>query len=239
MNNTLFNKLLLNKANKLSGSGYIAQSLMPGFGAAYGGPAAQSKQINPEVGGNVPAKVPSGSPIAPLNIPQGMSIEESVTVCIDMTGQGVTTAKERVILFDEGGYFKAKNGIATAFPAGTVYINTSANNLYNSWVSGLCGSTYVFAGVKLQVSSIAGAAATPELQFQEPIIAHTLNTRDQHSATLPVELYNDPQAYDRSIYMIALTDAKARIDRQTAWDFNVYHGLKLTMTFFVATYARD
>ena len=241
MQNSIYQQALLRRVNKLGTSGYFAQILMPGFGNGFGAQGANSRQINPEAGQNVSAKIPTGAPLIPLNIPKGMAIEENVTICIDMTAQGTpsTLAKEKVILFDEGQYYRAKNSIASTFPSGTVYINSASQNLYNSWVSGLCGSVYVFAGVKLQVSAVAGAVATPELQFQEPIISHTLNTRDTFSSTLPVELYNDPQAFDRTIYMIALTDQKARVDRQTAWELDVYHGLKLTMTFFTLTYARD
>ncbi len=241
MQNSMFQQALLGRVNKLGTSGYFAQSLMPGYGNGFGARSANSRQVNPEAGQNVSAKIPTGAPVIPLNIPKGMAIEENVTVCLDMTAQGTpsTLAKERVILFDEGNFFRAKNTIASAFPSGTVYIGSASANLYPSWNSGLCGSVYVFAGVKLQVSAVSGAAATADLQFQEPIISHRLNTRDTFSSTLPVELYNDPQAYDRKIHMIPLTDQKARVDRQTAWELNVYHGLKLTMTFFTLTYARD
>ena len=241
MQNSIYQQALLRRVNKLGTSGYFAQSLMPGFGNGFGAQGANSRQINPEAGQNVSAKIPTGAPLIPLNIPKGMAIEENVTICIDMTAQGTprTLAKEKVILFDEGQYYRAKNAIASAFPSGTVYIGSAARNLYNSHVSGLCGSVYVYAGVKLQESAVAGAVATPELQFQEPIISHRLNTRDTFSSTLPVELFNDPQAFDRSTYIINLTDQKSRIDRQTAWELDVYHGLKLTMTFFTLTHARD
>jgi hypothetical protein len=238
LSNSVTEKLLLARLNNQQSSGYIARQLSPGIGARFAQSAA-SKTVHPESGAAVSAKVPIGQPIAPTAIPHGLPPEESVTVNIDMTGQGNTTAKERIILFDEGKFHQYRNGIATPYPAGTVYIESAANNLYDPWVSGLCGNTYVFSGVLMSVSAAAGAQATPEMQFQEAIKAYYHSTREQTMSILPVEVYNDPQNYDRNMRVIVLTDRKARVDRQTAWDFSVFHGLKVTLTFFNVAYARD
>lgn len=238
LGNTVTEKLLLARLNNQQASGYIARQLAPGIGARYAQSAA-SKVVNPEAGASIPAKVPIGQPIAPTAIPHGLPPEESVTVNIDMTGQGSTTNKERVILFDEGKYHQLRNGIATPYPAGTVFIESPSNNLYNPWVSGLCGSVYVFSGVLMSVSAAAGAQATPEMQFQESIKSYYHSTREQIMSILPVEQYNDPQNYDRNMRVLVLTDRKARVDRQTAWETYVYHGLKVTLTFFNVAYVRD
>ena len=240
MSNNLLKKALQQQTDKTQASGAISRGLAPGVGARIGPNGAhQSKTIVPERGQNVNAKVPVGQPLVPLNMPQGLAVEESVTVHIDLTGLGVTTAKERIVLFDEGDYFSARNGIVNKFPAGTVYINSAANDLYPSWVGGNCGWTYVFTGIKINVSAIAGAAATADLQFQEKMMHHVVNTRDVVSSELEVSNYNDPGNFDRNIYVIPLTDRKARVDRQTALEWNVYHGLHVTLTFFMVAKTRD
>ena len=219
----LLKKALEQQTNKTQASGYVSRALAPGVGARIGqGGAHQSKTIIPERGQNVNGKVPVGQPLVPVNIPQGLAPEESITVHIDLTGQGLTLAKERIILFDEGDYYSAMNGIVNKFPAGTVYINSSTNNLYPSWVGVNCGWTYVFAGIKINVSAAAGAAASADLQFQEKMRHHVLNTRDVVTSELEVSNFNDPGNFDRKIYMIPLTDRKSRVDRQTALEWNVY-----------------
>lgn len=236
--NSITEKLLLARLNNQQASGYISRQLSPGLGARFQQSAA-SKTVIPEAGSSVPAKVPIGQPIAPTAIPHGLPPEESVTVTIDMTGQGLTLTKQRVVLFDEGKFHQRRKGIASPYPSGTVFIESSTNNLYDPWVSGLCGSVYVFSGVLVSVSAAAGAAATAEMQYQEAIKSHYHSTREETVSTLPVEVFNDPQNFDRTMRVITLTDRKARVDRQTAWDFYVYHGLKVTLTFFVVAYVRD
>lgn len=237
-NNDLRQRVLSAKANKMQTSGSTALGLLPGMSAKLDS-SPYSRIINPELGSNISAKVPVGQPIVPLSIPAGMAVEESITVVIDTTSLGNTTAKQRIILFDEGAWFRSKNGISSAFPANTVYINSAANNLYTPWVSGLCGNTYVFAGVKIDVSPAASAAATAAMQFQERIVSHNVSTRETKSTELDVANYNDPSNFDRNTRIISLTDQKARVDRQTAWDYYVYHGMVLTLTFYPVTYARD
>jgi hypothetical protein len=239
MGKNLLTKALEQQVDKTQASGYISRSLAPGVGARIGGGAHQSKTVVPERGQNVNAKVPVGQPLVPTSIPQGLAVEESVTVHIDMTGQGLTLAKERIILFDEGNYFSGLNAIANKFPAGTVYINSSTNDLYPPFVGELCGWTYTFSGIKINVSAAAGAAATADLQFQEKMRHHVLNTRDIVTSELEVSNFNDPGNFDRNIYMIPLTDRKARVDRQTALEWYVYHGLHVTLTFFLVAKSRD
>jgi hypothetical protein len=235
----LLKKALQQQTNKTQASGYISRALGPGVGAKMGAGAAQSKTVVPERGQNVNAKVPVGQPLVPVNIPQGLAPEESVTIHIDLTGEGLTLAKERIILFDEGDYFSNYNAIANKFPAGTVYINSSTNNLYAPFIGENCGWTYVFSGIKINVSAAAGAAATADLQFQEKMRHHVVNTRDIVTSELEVSNFNDPGNYDRTIYMIPLTDRKARFDRQTALELYVYHGLHVTLTFFLVAKTRD
>lgn len=237
--NSLVTKALQQQVNKTAASGYISRAAAPGVAARLGTQSAQSKTVRPESGANINAKVPVGQPLVPTSIPQGIPVEETVTVHIDMTAQGTGLTKERVILFDEGGYFRAYNGIANAFPAGTVYINSATNDLYPSWVSGLCGWTYVFSAIKMEVSTAAGVSATEKLQFQERMRHHSMSTREQLSSELEVANFNDPANFDRTIYMIPLTDRKARFDRHTALELDVYHGVHVTLTFFFVTQARD
>lgn len=239
MGKNLLTKVLERQTDKTQASGYISRSLAPGVSARVSGGANQAKTVVPEQGQNVNAKVPVGQPLVPINIPQGLAVEESVTVHIDLTGQGLTLAKERIVLFDEGGYFSSMNGIVNQFPAGTVYINSAANNTYPSWIGELCGWTYAFSGIKINVSAAAGAAASADLQFQEKMRHHVLNTRDNVTSELEVSNYNDPGNFDRTIYMIPLTDRKSRIDRQTALEWYVYHGLHVTLTFFMVSKSRD
>ncbi len=127
---------------------------------------------------------------------------------------------------------KSKNGIATAYPAGTVYIGSSANNIYPSWVSELCGHTFLFNAVKIDISVAAGAAASAELQFAEMIRTFNHNTRTAQEDQIEVANYVDAGSYNQSVRTIPLTDAKARVDRRTAWSLSVYEGVKVTLTFF-------
>jgi hypothetical protein len=238
MNNSVYQKLLQAAAMNRQASGYYANNILPGVASKYGQRSPYQIPVLPENGASVRAEVPIGQPVTQSALAAGLPVEESVTIQIDMTGQGVTLAKETVVLFDEANYYKAKNGIATAFPANTVYVHSATNNLYDSYVSGLCSQSYHFAGVKVDVSAIAGATATPALQFQEKITHHMVNVRETISSELEVANFNDPGNFDRNSYIIPLTDRKSRIDRQTAWVLDVYHGLKVTMTFYVVSYAR-
>ena len=189
---------------KKQASGYVARSVAPGVASRLGAQgASQSKVVTPERGANVNMQVPTGQPVVPTSIPNGLAVEESVTVHIDLTGQGNTLTKERIILFDEGNYFSAANGIASKYPAGT------------------------------------GAAASAQLQFQEKMNYHVLNTRDQISSELEVSNFNDPGNFDRDVRVIPLTDRKARFDRETALEFYAYHGLHIILTFWMIGRARD
>ena len=93
--------------------------------------------------------------------------------------------------------------------------------------------------MKFDVSVAAGAAASADLQFAEMITHNVVTTRETISSQLEVANFNDPANYDRATRVIPLTDRKARIDRHTAWVLNVYHGVKVTLTFFPIAYARD
>lgn len=231
-------KVLNQRANTLQGSGSIVRGILPGVGSRMG-QTAFSKTINPESGSTVTAQVPAGAPLLPFSIPNGMSIEENVSVEIDFTALGNTLTKVPVILFDEAKFYQNYFGVTTPYPAGTVYIGSSANNLYAPWVSGLCAKVYVMYGVQIDVVKSGTAAATEALQYSEKLEIHRLDTRKQTRHELEFGVYNDPANFDRTIRMIPLVDDKARIDRQTAWKMNVYHGIKVKLTFWVASYARD
>ncbi|WP_282784684.1 hypothetical protein [Phaeodactylibacter xiamenensis] len=238
--NNMLKRALEQDMRKKQASGYVARSVAPGVASRLGAQgASQSKVVTPERGANVNMQVPTGQPVVPTSIPNGLAVEESVTVHIDLTGQGNTLTKERIILFDEGNYFSAANGIASKYPAGTVYIGSPSNNRYPSWVGGLCGWTYLFAGIKMDIAATAGAAASAQLQFQEKMNYHVLNTRDQISSELEVSNFNDPGNFDRDVRVIPLTDRKARFDRETALEFYAYHGLHIILTFWMIGRARD
>jgi len=233
-----FQQLLTRSKMNRQASDAVSSNLLPGTASKLV-PGAGTKLILPERGMNVSAKVPVGQPIANLSIPEGIAVEDSVTVVVNTVALGLTSAQQQIVLFDEGKYFQAYEGLATPFPANSVYVNTAARNLYNSWVAGLCGQTYLFSGVKIDVAPAAGAAATALMQYQERIICYNMTTRKKVSHELPLGNFNDPANYDRNTYIIPLTDEKSRVDRNCAWVFNAYHGMVITMTFFVQAYARD
>lgn len=242
MNKTL-QKVLQHQVIQQQTSGKIAADVLPGYASKIA-PApsngagcsmvqgSNSKMILPENQRVISAVLPAGKIPVPTAVPCGLSIEETVTVQIDMTGQGLTLNKIPVILFDEANYHKSKNGIASAYPAGTVYIGSAARNIYPSWVSELCGHTFLFNAVKIDVSVAAGAAASAELQFAEMIRIFNHNTRTAQESQIEVANFVDAGSYNQSVRTIPLTDEKARVDRRTTWAMDVYEGVKVTLTFF-------
>ncbi len=201
-------------------------------GGCHTGVGPNALMVIPENSRVISAVLPLGKPAVATQIPAPLPIEESVSMHLDMTGQGLTLNKIPVTLFDEAGYHKAKNGIVLPFPAGTVYIGSSANNLYGPWVSDLCGHAFIFNAVKIDISVVAGAAATADLQFQEMIRVFRHNTRTSQASQIEVSNYVDTESLHQKVRTLPLTDENARIDRGTAWVYNVYEGVKVTLTFF-------
>ena len=233
------NKILAAKAMNTQSSGYYANNILPGAASKMGAESAYSTKVMPEAGATVRAKVPTGTPLVPTSLPNGMAIEDTVTVQIDFSAAGTDLTMNEVVLFDEAKFYQNKYGIASAFPAGSVYIGSTANNLYDSWISGLCSQSYHMLAVKIDVSTTAGASVTPDLQYNERIVRHEINTRTTTSTELEVSNYRDPNAFAQGTRIIPFTDNKGRIDRHTAWTYQVYNGAKVTLTFFVGSYARD
>lgn len=237
--NSKLKEVLAARMMTLNTSGYYANNAMPGAASKFGQKNANATQVLPEQGATVTAKVPTGTPLVPTSLPNGMSIEESVTVSIDFSGATADLTRNRIVLFDEAGFFQAQAGIATPYPAGSVYIGSAANNFYLPWISGLCSQSYHMLFVKIDVTAASGAVATPEMQFSERVIRHEINTRTSSSTQLEVANYKDPQAYAQDSRIIPFTDQKGRIDRAVAWEYYVYNALKVNMTFFVGAYARN
>lgn len=238
MDQNTFNKLLVNSKRNRTGSGAVTSGLLPGTAAKFV-PAAGSRRIAPESGRGMSARVPIGQPVNDLYVPEGIAVEDTVTVVIDTVALGLTTAKQSIVLFDEAKFYQASNGLATPFPANSVYINSASRNLYPCWIAGLCSQAYLFSGIKVDVAPAAGAAATAAMQFQQKWTYYNINTRKNESHELPVSNYNDPANYDRNVYLVPLTDDKSRVDRHTALVLDVYHGMVLTLTFFNQAYVRD
>lgn len=225
------------RANTLPAGNYVTRNLMPTIGQSLGAGGLNSDTILPQEN-NQNVEVPAGSPLVTMNLPKGLSVPQSVDIHLDFMSSAGGSKFNKVVLFDADGYFAAKYGFA-GNPAGSVYINSTQENLYKAFVKGMSSSNYHFSGIKVnaRASASAGQIYSAESFFDRNIMVHRINAHPEEKS-FPIKLtnYEDPYQQNNNLSMIALEGEAKRVDCQTAWVIEIPDGLAITLSFFTLAY---
>lgn len=218
------------RKNRFSPS--VKATMQPSFAQVIGGATPFTKKVSPVRSAAVQVDVPNGTPLTDMNLANGLAIEQDVTITIDTTALGNTTATTTVVLFDESGMHDARFAYTNT---AAVTMNGSAA-FYTAWLGGTCGGTFFLDNVLMNVTPASAAAATAAMQYSKDIERFEHNARTYTSSTIPVSNYVDPTYFNQSVRPIGLSESNARFDRTTAWSLVVYHGMVITLTFNVLAY---
>lgn len=218
------------RRNRFSPS--VKATMQPAFAAVLGGGTPFTKKVSPVRSSAIQVDVPNGTPLTDMNLANGLAVEQDVTITIDTTALGNTTATTTVVLFDEGGMHNAR----FAYTNTAVVSMNGTNAFYLAWLGGLCGGTFFLDNVLMNVTPASGAAATAAMQYQKDIERFEHNARTYTSSIIPVSNYVDPTYYNQNVRPIGLNENNARFDRATAWKLVVYHGMVINLTFNVLAY---
>ena len=193
-------------------------------------------------------EAPSGMPVAILNLANGLVKPRKVRVEIDTTNQFVAANGQELItikLFDLVGYFAASPTSMAASSIVTTPIITlnGSTARMDAFMTRFYGQVLHAANLKIKVKNTypdanCDACSFAE-QFDHNITVVKSNEEQNTESFIWLDDIENPDSYKGNLGFVPLTDQQSRLDRETAWIWNVLTGQKITLTFSFVAYEHN
>lgn len=229
--------------------GAAANAVAANYARIYAGKAGGNNHlVSLERDATRQGEAPSGMPVATLNLANGLVKPRKVRIEIDTTGQYNPTAGQELItikLFDLVGYFAASPTSMAASAIVTtprITLNGTVARM-TAFMTRFYGQVIHAANMKIKVKNTypgatCDACAFPE-QFDHNITVVKSNEEQNSESFIWLDDIENPDSYKGNLGFVPLTDQQSRLDRETAWVWNVLTGQKITLTFNFVAYEHN
>lgn len=228
------------------GTGYLGSQVGTAVNNIYNPTAVGGNNhlVSTDVDFSRQAEAAAGMPIATKKLPNGLAKPSRIRLKIDTSGlaAGGTVGLKTVKLWDIHGYFDSNPqtmAASTISTLPTISVN-GQTGLYNAFKNRLSSQTlYIMAmTVTIDQAGDCDCCGFPK-QLNENINVWKVN--EEGAQNLPIWLSDmrNPTAFRSNLGAIALTEAQMRLDRETAWIWQVYDEQIITLDLHVAVYEHN
>ncbi len=227
-------------------TGYLGQSLLPYYNRVYGGGVGGTNHLVAlDKDATRQGEAPAGMPISTVGLPSGLVKPERIRLTIDTMNQldpAVGPELLTIKLWDVAQYFEvapqsmASSSIST-LP--TIAVN-GVEGRYNAFLTRLYSQVIYIVGMKIKVaqSGDCDCCSFPP-QFDQNIHTFKVNEQQMLQDEIWLSDLENPMAYKSSLGTIGLNDQQMRLDRETAWIWDVYTGQVITIELAFVAYEHN